>query len=350
MTLVSGGTVGVMTSGSSTANQDHIYAALERMGLITVDSRPPLVAFTGGVSSNILRVDLPGGSICVKQALPRLKVRETWLAPVERNAFEVQWMRKAAEVVPHAVPRILGEDRASNLFAMEYLDPAECPVWKLQLLNGVIEEQTAVAVADRIVKIHNLSAGDTAVAERFANDHIFRPIRLDPYLLATAKAHPDCAGALNGLAEVTGATKKALVHGDVSPKNILVGPRGPVFLDAECAWYGDPAFDLAFCLNHFLLKCVWRPRFAGAYLSCFDALTATYLGRVRWEPREALEARTARLLPGLLLARIDGKSPVEYITEEADKKGVRRVAKSLLHQPVERLAAVRELCAEEFGP
>ncbi len=341
--------VGAMISGSATANQDHIYAALERMGLITAGSRPPLVPFTGGVSSNILRVDLAGGSICVKQALPRLKVQARWLAPVERNAFEVRWMRTAAKLMPDAVPRILGEDRVADLFAMEYLDAAEYPVWKQQLLDGVIERQTAVAVADRMAKIHNASAGDTAVAERFASDHVFHQIRLEPYLLATATVHADCACALKGLAEVTGATKETLVHGDVSPKNILVGPRGPVFLDAECAWYGDPAFDLAFCLKHFLLKGAWRPKLAGAYLSCFEALAGTYLGQVRWEPRKALEARTARLLPGLLLARIDGKSPVEYITDEADRNRVRRVAKRLLHDPVERLAAVRLAWAEELG-
>lgn len=94
----------------------------------------------------------------------------------------------------------------------------------------------------------------------FATDHIFYPIRLEPYLLATATVHPDCTDRLAFLARQTGATKRALVHGDVSPKNILLGPRGPVFLHAECAWYGDPAFDLAFCLNHMLLKCLWRPQ------------------------------------------------------------------------------------------
>ena len=114
----------------------------------------------------------------------------------------------------------------------------------------------------------------------------------------------------------TQANKRALVHGDVSPKNILRGPDGPVFLDAECAWWGDPAFDLAFCLNHLLLKCLWTPSAAAGFLACFDALGAAYLARVAWEPPHALEARAARLLPGLFLARVDGKSPVEYITTE----------------------------------
>ncbi|RYF36584.1 MAG: aminoglycoside phosphotransferase family protein, partial [Comamonadaceae bacterium] len=126
------------------------------------------------------------------------------------------------------------------------------------------------------------------------------------------------------------------------PKNILVGPAGPVFLDAECAWYGDPAFDLAFCLNHLLLKSVWRPDTTAAFLQCFDALCAAYLAGVHWEPAAQLEARAAWLLAGMLLARVDGKSPAEYITAEADRNRVRRFAIPLLLQPVRRLSEIRQ--------
>ncbi len=139
------------------------------------------------------------------------------------------------------------------------------------------------------------------------------------------------------------------MHGDVSPKNILVGPEGPVFLDAECAWFGDPAFDLAFCLNHLLLKCLWTPRARAGFLRCFEALAASYLAGVAWEPAAEVEARTARLLPGLLLGRVDGKSPVEYLTGEADKNKVREVARALLATPVARLGEVRAAWAEELG-
>src|SRR5204862_6875708 len=142
---------------------------------------------------------------------------------------------------------------------------------------------------------------DTAVALTFATDHIFFPIRLEPYLAATADKHSDCAERLRSLMRVTGATRKALVHGDISPKNILTGPDGPVFLDAECAWYGDPAFDLAFCLNHLLLKCLWNPGAVSLFLESFDSLQDTYLAAVTWEDRAAFETRAASLLPGLLL-------------------------------------------------
>ena len=298
-------------------------------------------ALPGGISSDIVRVDLPGRSLCLKRALARLKVAADWRAPVERNHSEVEWLRVAGELAPRAVPRVLAEDRESGAFAMEYLDPGLYPVWKEQLRDGDISMKTAAALARCIASIHAGTARSADMARRFANDHIFHSIRIEPYLLATAIRHPDCAAQLAQLAKTTANTKLALVHGDVSPKNVLVGPEGPLLLDAECAWYGDPAFDLAFCLKHLLLKCLWRPQWRERYLDCFDTLAATYLERVNWELRDAIEARVAQLLPGLFLGRVDGKSPAEYIVEENDKQRVRRVARRFLLQPVDRLAAIR---------
>jgi aminoglycoside phosphotransferase (APT) family kinase protein len=318
-----------------------LIAALARMGLMRAGESARVTPLPGGVSSDIWRVDLGHGAVCVKRALARLKVAADWRAPVERNAYEVAWMDTAGRIAPEAVPRLCGHDRAAGLFAMEYLDPAVHPPWKTQLRDGIADPATARAVADRLVRIHAATAGDPVVAARFASDEIFHAIRLEPYLVATARAHPDRAATLLDLVDTTARTKGALVHGDVSPKNILIGPNGPIFLDAECAWYGDPAFDLAFCLNHLLLKCLWTPPAAGAFLACFEALAATYRAGVDWEPPAALEARTARLLPGLFLGRVDGKSPVEYLAAEADKDRVRRVARALLANPPDRLAQVR---------
>jgi aminoglycoside phosphotransferase (APT) family kinase protein len=319
---------------------DWLAPALRRMGLLAPGEAPRAAPLAGGVSSDIWRVDLGAGPACVKRALAKLKVAADWRAPVERNAYEVEWMRCAGAVAPQAVPRLLGHDAPSGCFAMAFLEPARYPLWKAQLRDGRADAAVARAVGERLVLIHAATAGREAVRAAFATDRIFWPIRLEPYLLATAAKHPDLAPALRGLAEATAATKCALVHGDVSPKNILVGPDGPVFLDAECAWYGDPAFDLAFCLNHLLLKCLWTPAARDGFLACFAAMTDAYRHGVDWEDPDAMEARTARLLPGLFLARVDGKSPVEYVTEEHAKDRVRRVAAALLKAPARRLADV----------
>jgi hypothetical protein len=126
----------------------------------------------------------------------------------------------------------------------------------------------------------------------------------------------------------------------VSPKNILHGPLGPVFLDAECAWFGDPAFDLAFCLNHLLLKGARDGVDRTRYDTAFSALAGAYLAGVDWESAAGLEARAAALLPALFLARIDGKSPVEYLTLESERAAVRRAAAPLIADPPRRLRDV----------
>ena len=332
--------VGAVKAGGPRPHADFV-TSLRRMRLIADDETPAIVPLSGGVSSDIVRADLRSGPVCIKRALAKLKVAADWRAPIERNRSEVEWMRTAGRIVPDAVPRILGEDRASGMFAMAFLEERDHPVWKSQLRDGIIDTAFAAEVGHRIALIHARTAGRADVAERFATDHIFLPIRLEPYLIATARAHPELAGPLERLARVTAATKQALVHGDVSPKNILCGPHGPVFLDAECAWYGDPVFDLAFCLNHLLLKCLWRPQWCRRYLVCFDALKDAYLAGVSWESPNATEARAAALLPGLFLARVDGKSPAEYITEDWQREVVRRTARPMLLEPVAKLAEIR---------
>ncbi len=326
-----------------------ILAALRRMHLLTGASARG-ERLTGGVSSDIWRIDLPAGSVCIKRALAKLKVAADWRAPVERNVYEARWMQRAAAAVPGAAPTLLGQDSQSGALAMAFLPPDDHPLWKAQLRDGQADPDFAAAVATTLVRIHAATACAPSVAADFPTDAIFFDIRLEPYLLATARAHPALAPRLHTLVATTQANKRALVHGDVSPKNILRGPVGPVFLDAECAWWGDPAFDLAFCLNHLLLKCLWTPAATDGFFACFDAMAEAYRSQITWEAPADTERRAAHLLPGLFLARVDGKSPAEYITDPADKDRVRRVATALLSTPPDRLDAIRQAWTQELRP
>lgn len=332
----------------TTADQD-LLQSLRRLGLLGEGTTPHCEPLAGGVSADIWRVDLEGGPVCVKRALPRLKVASDWRAPVERGTYEARWMQLVGAISPESVPRLLGRDPEAGLFVMEFLDPSRFPLWKAELSRGRVDPNFAALVGSRIGWIHASTAGNPETASRFATDSIFQALRLEPYLRTTAVAHPDRACQLEELASLTARTRLALVHGDVSPKNLLVGPEGPVFLDSECAWYGDPAFDLAFCLNHLLLKCLLVRSATQKLLACFDVLVQSYLAEVTWEPRPELEARAAHLLPGLLLARVDGKSPVEYLTERSQRNLVRRVARALLAEPVDELVSVRRSWTRELG-
>lgn len=317
---------------------EEVLAFLRKHRLAAADELPHAAVLAGGVSSDIWRVDLRTGPICVKRALPRLRVEQLWEVPVARNRYERMWMETANAIIPGVAPRVLAADDA-GCFAMELL--ASYPLWKAELAEGRADRDFARQVGSCLARIHAATAGDARCAAQFDTDTNFHAIRLEPYLLAAARVHASHAAALKGLVERTAKTRLALVHGDVSPKNILVGPHGPVFLDAECAWYGDPAFDLAFCLNHLLLKGLWVPVRRSAFLKCFDVLAEAYLQAVVWESRADIEWRAATLLPGLLLARVDGKSPVEYLTSASDKDFVRETAGKLLQSPPATLAEVR---------
>jgi aminoglycoside phosphotransferase (APT) family kinase protein len=310
------------------------------MGLLKVGESARLTPLTGGVSSDISLVEVGGRRFCVKRALPRLKVAAVWEAPVGRNAAEAAYMRTVARWLPHAVPRVLGEDAKAGWFAMDYLAPEDYPLWKAQLLAGIVDVNFAASVGRDLAIIHSRSAADSNISAAFANDETFEAIRIEPYLRATGRAHPELATRLDALAQTTLTTKRALVHGDVSPKNILQGARGPVFLDAECAWFGDPAFDLAFCLNHLLLKGARESADRRRYIAAFSALTSAYLAGVDWESAHDLEVRAAALLPALFLARVDGKSPVEYVTRETERAAVRRCAIPMIADPQRRLRDV----------
>ena len=282
-------------------------------------------ALSGGVSSDIWRADLPGRSLCIKRALARLRVAAEWHAPVERNATEWAWFETVGRIAPDAVPQLVAHDPEHGLFAMEFLPQDDFPLWKAQLLAGRVDVSFAGDVGEVLGRIHATTAGDTKIASRFATDTAFHALRIEPYILATAKPHVGLRASLQAIAERTAATRRVLVHGDVSPKNILCGPSGPVFLDAETAWYGDPAFDLAFCLNHLALKAIVRPDVIEALALSFAALSASYFTHVDWEPLAQLQARAVMLLPALMLARVDGKSPVEYL-DVAGQRAVRAFA------------------------
>ena len=306
--------------------QQAIRQAIQQLGLGQGQALRDMTQLTGGVSSDIWRIDFEDHSVCAKRALAKLKVAADWQAPLTRNAYEYAWYEVMSPLFPDAVPRMLGRDDAAGMFFMTYLEPNTHPVWKTQLLQGHIDPGFATQVGRILGQMHAATAHKPKLAQRFQSDREFHALRLEPYLSATALQHPTLALRLQAIQQQTANGHMVLVHGDISPKNILAGPQGPVFLDAECAWYGDPAFDLAFCLNHLLLKAVHMPQHQALLAESFTQLSQAYLNQVNWEPASVFEQRTAQLLPALLLARVDGKSPVEYITNQQGKACVRQIA------------------------
>jgi 5-methylthioribose kinase len=316
------------------------------LGLVQEHEEVHALPLGGGVSSGIYRVDLRSGSYCVKQALPRLKVAKDWRVPVERVFSEIEYLRTVSAIVPGSVPHVIGRDDATKSFVMEFFG-SEFRNWKAALLAGDVDSQVATEVGDVLGRIHSATADRSDIARRFGTDDNFYALRLEPYLVESSRVHTQLADLLLRLVTRTAQTRRVLVHGDVSPKNILVGPDGPVLIDAECAWFGDPAFDVAFCLNHLFLKAAHMPQHVKALMRCVSMMTRAYLEHVNWEPNGQLEARVTSLLPGLTLARIDGTSPVEYLDGPA-RDAVRARAITLLHQQPTTVEEITTAWAREL--
>lgn len=294
-----------------------------------------LEPLTGGVSCDVWKVETPTGPIVVKRPLPQLRVAAEWLAPVERGQSEVQWLKRARGVDERIAPEVLAELPTGFAFAMRFLPG--CPVWKDELIAGRVDPDFAAGVGRAIAAVHAATASIAADRDAFPNDEMFRALRVDPFLLHVADHDAELAPTLRALADDLSSRKIALVHGDVSPKNILVGGDGPVFLDAECAVYGDPAFDLAFCTAHLLLKAVWL---GDARLNdAAAALVGSYCAGINWEDPDGLLLRAGKLTAALLLARVEGKSPAPYLTDPEHRRIVREQARALIlvPQPIDTL-------------
>lgn len=326
-----------------------IVETLKARGFLAPDAGPELQSLTGGVSSDVFRLDTPDGPVCVKRALAKLRVAADWRAPVERSHYEVAWLKTARAFAGDAVPQVLFEDPAASLFVMSFFDPATHSVWKTDLSEGRVDVGFAGQVGALLGAVHAGAAGSDEIAGRFQTTALFEDLRLAPFLRRCADVHPDLADRLVALADRTAAMRVTLVHGDVSPKNILHGPKGPVLLDAECAWYGDPAFDLAFCSAHLLLKTVWKPPHAMAFLAAYGSLRRAYLAAVQWEDAAGLEARAAELTAAVLLARVDGKSPADYLRTDEDRGFVRATARRLVAETPPTMSGLAAAWRDALG-
>lgn len=319
---------------------------VQELGLGGVSDLHGVEPLTGGVASDIAAIEVGDSRYCVKFALPKLKVAADWRAPVHRNAAEYAWLQVAAKVVPHSAVRLFGRSDSAHGFAMELVTGVDTYLWKAAMLAGHAPRGEARAVGDAIGRIHAASAAPDFDRSAFHNRDDFRALRIEPYLTFTAPRYPSVAAQVLDLADMLYDSAQVLVHGDVSPKNILIRKGGPVILDAECATMGDAAFDPSFCLNHLVLKGVHLPALRSSLFAQLAEFWNAYRPHVIWESPTDLEARVCRLLPALMLARIDGKSPVEYL-DEAEREQVRRLALLLIAQPVTTLADfVQELVSK----
>lgn len=306
---------------------------LRERGMLASDEGAEVRELPGGVSSTVLLVHRPGGEdFVLKQALPQLKVQQEWLCSPERIWREVEVLEICGKLLASGarlpsksqppdtclqVPTILFSDPANYCYAMTAAPPGH-KTWKELLLAGNADPAIAAACGRLLGALHAGSWKDAGMASRLADRTFFDALRLDPYYRRVAEVHPDLAPILTALIDETCAAQLSLVHGDFSPKNLLLSAGEIWLIDFEVGHFGDPAFDLGFFLTHLALKAVYAGPQGGAYLQLIEDFWASYQSQVTTsitaDERSGLSRRAALHWTACLLARVDGKSPVDYLS------------------------------------
>lgn len=326
------------------------------MGLISVSQADSATAVElgGGVSNIVVRVDFagPSGNFILKQSLPRLRVQQEWLADQARIHREGSALRCLEDALPRSsLPAVIHDDPEHFLFVMTAA-PSGSRTWKDDLLSGHVDTRVAAEVGRLLGIMHQQSAVSGGMIppalREFADQRCFVQLRIDPYHRATGRAHADLAGAIEAEAQAMLGRRLCLVHGDYSPKNVIVTgteEEPTVFLlDFEVVHLGNPVFDLAFMLNHLTLKSIHRPGLVAEYNAAGAAFWSAYCCNSQTFATAPLrlQSETIRQMGALLLARIDGKSPAEYITTNAEKSLARRLGRMILASEIQSLPELHD--------
>lgn len=281
----------------------------------------------GGVSNTVVLVETANSDrLILKQALPKLRVDEEWLADRTRIFRERDGLVDAARLLPAGwAPRVLWSDDENFLYAMEAVS-GEAKSWKEHLLAGDLQPAHARAAGKALGLMIAGTWRDPELEARYGDQSAFEQLRTDPYYRTIARKHPNIAHQVDDWISAISPLRLALTHGDWSPKNMLVDGDRLVFIDFECMHFGDPSYDLAFCTNHLCLKAFHDPERAAAFLGLARELVSAVREQLQPHMLPGLEARAARHLGFLMLARVDGKSPVEYLKDDYVRSCVRRTA------------------------
>jgi D-3-phosphoglycerate dehydrogenase len=283
----------------------------------------------GGVSSDVRIVHGASGPEVVKTALPKLKVAADWFSDPARSSVEVAAIGIFAELIgTDAVPRVLWNRPEEHAFAMELVNP-RLRNWKKDLLAGHIDRRTASRAGELLGQVHSRSGRREDLRQRFGDTRFFDELRLEPFYLRTAASNSELGPLVAKVAEGMARRRTALVHGDYSPKNILADGGEVVILDFEVTHWGDPRFDVGFCISHLCLKAIHAVGTAKRALA--DSIEG-FMDSYSKEGPTVLDEDFVQIAGCLMLARIEGASPVEYL-QSADMPRVLSLAAAMIREP-----------------
>ena len=324
-----------------TLDESSVVGYLVGRGLLRDDRAAPVPTVTplgGGVSSVVLLVEAGETRVVVKQPRRRLLVKEEWLANPMRALTEARALTLVHESTPEAVPPLLDVDASTHTITMAAA-PSSWQPWKERLLEGVVEPGVGRRLGFLLGTWHLTTSQHRDELVELEDLEVFDQLRIDPYHRTVAARHPDLARQVASAAAalLASPSRRCLVHGDFSPKNVLLGEQGLWVIDFEVAHVGNPVFDLAFLTTHLVLKSLHRPGDSELYRACASEFLDTYR-EVAGEGLVPSDQSLGHQVGCLLLARVDGKSPAEYLTPE-EQVAARQLGARLIVEPVQPLAA-----------
>jgi len=305
---------------------DQLIDYLRATGRISADETPRLQSLVGGVSNRTVLVERASGeSWVLKQALAKLRVKVDWFSDPSRGhreALGLKWLEKLAP--PGTITPLVFEDQSHHLLAMQAV-PQPHGNWKTMLLRGEVDLDLVDQFAAVLSSIFLNSRRFPELPKVFGDRSFFETLRLEPYYQFAAAQVPEARDFLADLVATTRATAVMIVHGDYSPKNVLVRNGKIVLLDHEVIHFGDSAFDVGFAVTHFLSKAHHLPEFRSEFLAAAHRFIAGL-------PVDVTGPRGARHTLGCMLARVAGRSPLEYFNDfERDRQ--RQIIVDLMSAP-----------------
>jgi hypothetical protein len=225
--------------------------------------------------------------------------------------------------------------------------PTDYAVWKNEMLSGVARTEIASACGTALAALHGRSWHDATIARQFDNRQFFEDLRLDPYYRQVARVRPELAPLVNQLIDTVWHERHCLVHGDFSPKNLLVHANSIVLIDFEVGHYGDPAFDVGFFLTHLVFKAFYHAPRHILFLDLIDAFWSSYaaamMSFVSANEFESLVSRGIENFAGCTLARLVGKSKIDYLNDQLRRNALLELSRNILTNHPECWSVVRQL-------
>ena len=297
-------------------NPSTVVEYLTSKNVIQKNDNPQVEVLTGGVSNVVIAITTANQKLVLKQALAELAVSEKWEADQRRAIVEANAIELFNKLTPNQVPKLIFLDPDRFILVLERV-PVGSTVWKSDLLAGVINPGIGLKLGATLASWHNYGEKSAEAKIKFMEDSLFEQLRIDPFYRFVATKNPQIEVPIRKLINELEGDKTTVVHGDFSPKNIMVATNDDIYiLDFEVTHVGNPVFDLAFLTAHLLCKFFRTDDRLHAKL-----LTNTAISFMKeYQTLRRISPSVTRHAALIALARVEGKSPVNYLSTDAQQK------------------------------